>query len=528
MGLFCRKVSLHAAGIVGTTVLLLLAANKVTTNIERLPPRQLQQIANVSRFQSSRSINRADATNNNFVRPRQASTLESVSGTVPCDFNPPLKIRSAYLDHRYRHFIADELRETCVVGIAEIPKSLNRSEVTECVVTMSHNNEPAAMFTHITHLKGRVKIENMKVEEWIGNNLPLLNYQQAFVYCIVVIPESWNVSATSTSIQWQLKLQFFYLYSQLADKNGRRSCLSNASTTIAESVIPMHPPDRASGIEICVAVFRPQRATFDVSGMLSTWIQHYRMLGTKKIHLYVDNADNIENMTFSQQAKFSEVDRQSLSESIRTGLIDVVHWPPEDLDFTPVWHSSSSGKKLLVGDGKVFYWSQATAYNDCMYKAASRGVRTALLDFDDFLTGTPYFHHELFDFPQHALSFAWIQHFIECPIPTNGLQLWDNYAKNMNEWKRGPLLDLFYGSIKGMNGKAIYDPWYVIDSGVHAPQTCIDEVSISSATSQNDEKTEYRYVWCRVRRLNNTRTGYYISHLRTGNLTQDQCRHNVP
>eukprot|EP00041_Stephanoeca_diplocostata_P008037 m.115557 g.115557 ORF g.115557 m.115557 type:complete len:544 (-) comp17144_c0_seq1:153-1784(-) len=443
------------------------------------------------------------------AQPSQAQSQHP--STVFCNVEPVVRIRTAFLDFRYRPFLDPGKSEVSVVGISEVSKKLNRSLYTECFVTLFqklglHDER------NMSHLRvqGRVKFENMKVEGWIHRNVPQLSYQQAFLYCILSLPQSWNTSHNLSSVELTVP-----------SLNRGEGCAQAISVAV-KSVIPLSPPTRASGIEICVSVFRPRLTNFDIPGMVSTWIQHYRKLGTRRIHLYVDNADDLLNATLMQLSNLRISDRSSLANGIRTGFINVISWPPEQQTFSLLWHTIPSGKRILVGDGKVFYWSQATAYNDCIYDAASRGMRTALLDFDDFLVGTPKFEHSMFDFPQHALSFAWIQHYIECKQSDNRAHLWEQYAKNASEWGRGPLLDLLHGSVKGMNGKALYDPWYVIDSGIHAPRTCINRMG-SAPSSERDVKPKYRYVWCKVRRLNNINTGYYVAHLRKGNLNRSQC-----
>ena len=95
--------------------------------------------------------------------------------------------------------------------------------------------------------------------------------------------------------------------------------------------------------------------------------------------------------------------------------------------------------RIEIGDGKIFYWSQGLAYNDCIYSAASRGSKVLILDFDEFLTGLP---KDALTFTEDAMSFAWILHHTECPIEVvrTGDEIWKWFKRNDNNWDVGPIL----------------------------------------------------------------------------------------
>lgn len=382
-----------------------------------------------------------------------------------CDGPSPIFMRSGFLDYRPR-----QGKDSVVIVImAEIEKTFDVHKFSGCLV---------ASFNDVYIASGTARIVPLQLESdtgysWIRQEFPFLTHRQVFVHCTF---DTKTFPMVPNYQKANLKVSLYRL------EHGKE-CQEKQQIAV-NAVIPSERPEATNqGIEICVAVFRPSSAVgFPVHDMIYHWVRHYKSFDIHRINVYVDNIHSIGNSLL-----YSEKDHSALKDV----LIHFHEWAPQKPIISPLWFGQDT-KKIEIGDGKTFYWSQGLAYNDCIYNAASRGSRALVVDFDEFVTGLP---NNAFTFTEDALSFAWILHHSECPTNVTEGGIWNRFKRNEKNWQDGPRFE-FEG---GVNGKSLYNSWNIVDVGVHQPQHCMREP-------------------CTFTRINNQDTGIYVAHVRSNKL----------
>ena len=373
--------------------------------------------------------------------------------------------RSAFIDHRPRRFLEED--ELSVVILAELPKGSEGQSMLECSASVDG-----------TAVNGKVHVEHLQIDSdvgysWINLNLPWLTHRQSFVHCILdkaEVPANANVAVKLTR--------------QSVD-GGK--CWELAATATRHIV----PGPGSKSIEACVAVFRND-AGFPLDGMLAKWLTHYKTeLGVSRISLYVADP----GMLAARSEMLTQVGYDALVEAVESNWVHIVPWKPFN-DSAKILKATVAGKYIEVGDGRTFYFSQALAYNDCLYQSASRNSRALVVDFDDFVTALP---SDASTFDMHnAMSFAWVRHDTTKPLmkrEQQHLKFWDQFARNQQDWSKGEFQESSHGPGRGLNGKCLYNSITVLDVEVHTPMHCIIEP-------------------CKVKRPNHEK--FYAAHVRKG------------
>ena len=262
-----------------------------------------------------------------------------------------------------------------------------------------------------------VHIQKLDQETWIENLFPRLTHVQVMIHC------KWGQSLPNTE-------KMVYFDNQYVTITSKRS------------------KQITNNYEICFAVFRPgDENGFPVEDMLHNWITHHKKIGFNKINMYVASSNFLLNL--QQSPNYSTKDKQTFMQHLKDGTINIIMWPARKPFITRITKKPRPKENWEIGDGRVFYWSQALALNDCVYRA--NGNKVMILDIDEFLTN----HFEIknnidsMKFPRHT-------HNPRCVTNSNARNFWERFGKEK----------------KINNYKAMHNSANIVDVGVHGANRC--------------------------------------------------------
>lgn len=295
---------------------------------------------------------------------------------------------------------------------------------------------------------GTAESKPLFIETWINQNFQFLTHVQARIIC----PTS-KFSNLRAGVRIKLIIR-----NSLSEKNP--FCFITTDKMRVLYINEFKPKATPAKHWICTGVLRQGTPTLSANNsMLSSWLHHIQQIGATKIMMYIDSLPQLSNL------------HPVLRATITRGFVETRTWPLLDptAELIVRTHKDQIGefdKKIVVGDGKTFYWSQSLAFMDCVYRAASENVDTVfILDTDEFVEGGTISNLIL---PRHIQRLKWIPYNRKCNNNT-GL----NISSHQYHRQFTPNQKTFSMKMQETNSKSIMDPKIVLDVDPHRPWVCV-------------------------------------------------------